>query len=234
VRARLAVRGLSIVAAVVLAVGLVASPAWAHVEVSADKPQAGATNVTVTFTSEAESGSAGIMAEQITLPAGITPNQVRLATGPAGWVLTPEASGFKVGGPALPVGTDAVFSVVIAQLPATATELIFKVIETYSDGMIVRWIDETQPGQPEPDHPAPILRLAAAAPGTASTTTAAPAPTTTVPAPTSAPVEDTADTSGNNGSIWWLIGAGIIVVGAVVAALLVRRRSSPPTDGLEQ
>jgi periplasmic copper chaperone A len=108
------------------------------------------------------------------------------------------------------------------------------VIETYSEGMIVRWIDETQPGQPEPDHPAPILRLAAAAPGTAPTTTAAPAPTTTAPAPTSAPVEDTADTSGNSGSIWWLIGAAIIVVGAVVAALLVRRRSSPPTDGLEQ
>ena len=74
---------------VFLAVAAVASPAWAHVDVSADKPQAGATNVTVTFTSEAESGSAGIMSEQVTLPAGITPDQVRLGTGPVGWVLSP-------------------------------------------------------------------------------------------------------------------------------------------------
>ena len=163
-RTRLVVRGLSVVGGVVLAVGLFGSPAWAHVEVSADKPQAGATNVTVTFTSEAESASAGIASEQVTLPAGITADQVRLATGPAGWVLSPEPNGFKVGGPALPVGTDARFSVVITALPATATELVFKLIETYSDGTIVRWIDETQTGQPEPDHPAPILRLAAACP----------------------------------------------------------------------
>ncbi len=217
----------AIVAAVVVAVGLVASPAWAHVDVSADKPQVGATNVTVTFTSEAESGSAGIMSEQVTLPAGITPDQVRLATGPVGWVLSPEANGFKVGGPALPVGTDATFSVVIAQLPATATELVFKVIEIYSDGTIVRWIDETQAGQPEPDHPAPVLPLAPASPG-AAPTAIAPTPTT-VPAPaTNAPaVDDSSDTSG---SVWWLVSAGVIIVIAVGAALLVRRRGSPPTE----
>ncbi len=227
--ARLVVRGLSIVGGVVVAVGLFGSPAWAHVEVSADKPQAGATNVTVTFTSEAESASAGIASEQVTLPAGITPDQVRLATGPPGWVLSPESNGFKVGGPALPVGTDAQFSVVITALPATATELTFKLIETYSDGTIVRWIDETQPGQPEPDHPAPILRLAAASPGTVPTT----GPTLTAtqpPVTTSAPVVDNTDTSGSGSMWWWLIGAGIVVVGAVAAALLVRRRGSPPTQ----
>jgi Domain of unkown function (DUF1775) len=231
VRARLAIRGLSIVAGVVLAVGLVASPAWAHVEVSADNPKAGATNVTVTFTSEAESASAGITSEQVTLPAGITPAQVRLGTAPAGWNLTPGLNGFTVAGPALPVGTDAKFSVVIAQLPPAATELIFKTIETYSDGSIVRWIDETQPGQPEPDHPAPILTLTAAEPGSATTTAATPTATEPSPAPTTsaAVVDNTANTSGSNGSIWWLVLAGVIVVAAVVAALLVRRRSSPPT-----
>ena len=228
-RARLVVRGLSIVGGVVLAIGLFGSPAWAHVEVSADKPQAGATNVTVTFTSEAESASAGIASEQVTLPAGITTDQVRLANGPAGWVLSPEPNGFKVGGPALPVGTDAQVSVVITALPATATELMFKLIETYSDGTIVRWIDETQAGQPEPDHPAPILKLAAAAPGTVPTTTAPVATATEPPATTSAPVADNTDTSGNDGSMWWLIGAGIVVVVAVAAALLVRRRGTPPT-----
>lgn len=35
-------------------------------------------------------------------------------------------------------------------------------MQTYSNGDITRWIDLPQPGQPEPDHPAPELTLAKA------------------------------------------------------------------------
>jgi uncharacterized protein YcnI len=218
-----------------LALALLGAPAWAHVEVEADNPQAGATNVTLTFTGEAESTTAGIASERVYLPAGITPAQVHLKQAPTGWTFTPETDGFTVAGAALPKGTDAVWSVVIDKLPADATELLFKTIETYGDGEIVRWIDEPQAGQPEPDHPAPSVKLAAAAPGTAGSPT--PAATT---APTSQPpvsaAEDLApappESSDGGSGIWWLVGALVVVAAAVIAAFIQqhrRRQSSPPT-----
>ncbi|MBY8889481.1 YcnI family protein, partial [Streptomyces sp. PTM05] len=51
------------------------------------------------------------------------------------------------------------FTVAFGQLPTTGGQLVFKALQTYSDGDIVRWIDEQQPGQPEPEHPAPTLKL---------------------------------------------------------------------------
>ena len=40
-------------------------------------------------------------------------------------------------------------------------QIVFKALQTYSDGEIVRWIDEPAAGT-EPEHPAPVLKLAAA------------------------------------------------------------------------
>ncbi len=71
------------------------------------------------------------------------------------------------------------FSVSADPLPQGVSSLAFKAIQTYSNGDVVRWIDVSQPGQPEPDHPAPVLTLttgpAAAAPaaGTSAATTSA-------------------------------------------------------------
>src|SRR5690349_8572300 len=70
-------------AAVVVAVW--AAPASAHVEVSADNPQPGATNVTLTFRAESESPDAGVVSMQVVLPAGIAPGDVTYVSGPAGW-----------------------------------------------------------------------------------------------------------------------------------------------------
>jgi hypothetical protein len=41
-------------------------------------------------------------------------------------------------------------------------QAVLKTLQTYSDGTIVRWIDDTAAGQPEPEHPAPVLTLTAA------------------------------------------------------------------------
>jgi uncharacterized protein YcnI len=205
-----------------------AAPAWAHVEVSADKPQAGATNVTVTFNGEAESDSAGIRSERVVLPAGITPDQVRLGKAPSGWTFTRASDGFTIGGKALKVGQDARFSVVIAQLPAGATELAFKTVETYGDAKVSRWIEIPQPGQPEPDNPAPVLKLKAAAqpaPTTAAPTTAAPAtaaPTTGAPTSTSSPTAD--EDSGSRTGLWVAVIAIVVVVAAAAVAFALRRR----------
>jgi uncharacterized protein YcnI len=72
------------------------------------------------------------------------------------------------GGKILP-GQFQDFSVSADPLPTGISQLVFKAIQTYSNGDVVRWIDLAQPGQPAPDHPAPVLTLTrvGAAPGAA-------------------------------------------------------------------
>ncbi|CCH86734.1 conserved exported protein of unknown function [Modestobacter italicus] len=45
-------------------------------------------------------------------------------------------------------------------------QLTFNVVQTYSDGSEAAWIEPTVDGQPEPERPAPVLSLTAAAAGT--------------------------------------------------------------------
>ena len=211
----------------------VAGPALAHVEVSADKTTAGAENVTLTFNSEAENDKAGIKSERVVLPAGIEPASVTLVKAPAGWTFTPAADGFTVGGNALKIGVDAVWKVKIAKLPDGQTRLSFKTLETYGDGSIVRWIEIQEPGQPEPDNPAPLVTLKPG-PSAAPTSAAAPSPSaivTTNPANPS-PVAQLAgdEGSGNSGSTWWIwvIVAVVLIGGGVL--LVLRRRNAARSD----
>jgi uncharacterized protein YcnI len=66
------------------------------------------------------------------------------------------------GGKILP-GQYQDFSVSADPLPTGTAQLVFKALQTYSNGDIVRWIDVPQHGQPEPGHPAPVLTLTRAA-----------------------------------------------------------------------
>ncbi|MFI5915102.1 YcnI family protein [Dactylosporangium sp. NPDC051541] len=56
------------------------------------------------------------------------------------------------------------FDVSLGPLPDT-DQLVFKALQTYSNGEVVRWIDE-----PAADHPAPVLKLTKAGTTTARTT----------------------------------------------------------------
>ncbi|MEV4629795.1 DUF1775 domain-containing protein [Micromonospora sp. NPDC049523] len=213
-------------------VGMLAAPAWAHVEVSANNPQAGARDVTVTFDGEAESTRSGIVSERVILPAGIRPEDVSLAKAPPGWKLVPAADGYTVAGKALPVGENAVHSIVITQLPADATELAFKTIETYGDGKVSRWIGVAAAGQPEPDNPAPVLKLKPAAlPAPTSA-----APTAPTPAPSSATPTASADTSptptagagqddGPPLGLWIAVASVVVIAAAALGLVLYRRRT---------
>jgi len=51
------------------------------------------------------------------------------------------------------------FEVTAGPLPTSVDVLLFPAIQTYSDGTQVSWIQQTFEGQPEPDHPAPELKL---------------------------------------------------------------------------
>ncbi|TJZ99998.1 DUF1775 domain-containing protein [Actinacidiphila oryziradicis] len=166
------VRRLCVIAAAALAaVFAAAGPAAAHTEVTASKAQALAENVTLTFTNEAESDSSGFSKIRIVLPAGITPDAVTVKDAPKGWKLRPTADGYTVGGPALAPGKDAEHSIVVRQLP-DAKSLAFKTLDTYSDGKVSRWI-ELPTGGAEPEKPAPVLKLKAAAPINPSPSTGA-------------------------------------------------------------
>ncbi|MEU7710757.1 YcnI family protein [Micromonospora chalcea] len=52
------------------------------------------------------------------------------------------------------------FPVSMGPLPQVDT-MVFKVLQTYSDGNVSRWIEEPTPGAEEPENPAPVLKLAA-------------------------------------------------------------------------
>ncbi|KOU74271.1 DUF1775 domain-containing protein [Streptomyces virginiae] len=217
--------GLAAAGSVVL-LGIAAGPAAAHAEVSASDPRALAENVTLSFTSEAESDSAGITELRVVLPQGIAPDAVTLKEAPENWKLTATPDGYSVGGAALATGTDAEYSITVRQLP-DAKSLAFKTLETYGDGKVSRWIEVPADGQ-KVDNPAPLLKLQPAAPGAkpiapgpSPTPTPAPAPSaptaqpsSTAPsAPAASPDARQANAAGS--------GSGNGVVVAVVAAVLV-------------
>jgi uncharacterized protein YcnI len=118
------------------------------------------------------------------------------------------------------------FFISLDSLP-DADSIEIKALQTYSDGTIVRWIDDPAPaGQDEPEHPAPILTLvadgsdsSAAAPSTAPTITAQ-----TVAADSSS--------GGGNGPALGIAIAGLVLglIGAILGLLAFRRGTGRPGD----
>ncbi|WP_354637957.1 DUF1775 domain-containing protein [Kitasatospora camelliae] len=229
----------------VVAAGFLAPavPALAHVEVEAQPARALVTEAAVTFTGEAESQTAGIAEVRVVLPEGIAPGDVTLARAPQGWTLTATADGYTVGGPALDSGEDAVHTITVRQLP-NAPQLVFKTVETYGDGRVDRWIELPQNGA-TPEHPAPVLALAPAAPGatplplTASASgpapdaspQATPSPSPHSPQATPSPSSaSSAPASGGGGggspAVPLAVAAAIVVVAAAGARWWRRSRGS--------
>ncbi|MBA2813216.1 DUF1775 domain-containing protein [Streptomyces sp. KM273126] len=217
------------------AVLFTAGPAAAHVEVQSDDAQALAQNVELTFNAESESGTAGISELRVILPEGLEPTDVTYGEGPEGWKLTANKDGFTVKGTAVKVGEDAELSVVVRQLP-DAKELVFKTLQTYSDGKVDRWIELGESGGDGHGHgnTAPVLKLKAAAPGAepvspspseAESESASPTPSAEPTEPSASPAAQatTDDDSGLSAGAWTGIGAGVIVV-AGGAFYLVRRQ----------
>ncbi|MFJ4434684.1 YcnI family protein [Streptomyces sp. NPDC088923] len=55
------------------------------------------------------------------------------------------------------------FPLSLGPLPEDADQLVFKALQTYSNKEVVRWIEEPKSDGSEPDDPAPVLTLSAAA-----------------------------------------------------------------------
>lgn len=176
---------------------LSAAPALAHITVTPDSAAAGSAAV-LTFHVPNEEAKASTVRVDMQIPT-MHPIAQLLVRPVPGWTISVKTITL-----AKPVSTDdGTFSSAVSEviwsggqilpgqfqdftisadpLPAGIGHLAFKTIQTYSNGDIVRWIDLTQPGQPEPEHPAAMLTLTttrtpagpAAAPASASSSQAA-------------------------------------------------------------
>ena len=236
-------RLLTVAAAAAATVGLTALPALAHVSVSSPGATQGGFGV-VTFRVPTESDTASTVGLKVQLPADAplafvsvqpkagwthTVTRAKLPTPVRGedgeqvtdypaqveWRITPGAAGVKP-------GEFDEFRLSVGPMPKQES-ITFKAIQSYSDGKDVAWIEEQAEGGTEPEHPAPVLELAAAGAEDAASAGTAGAATPSV-----------AQTYGGAGEgsvtgAYVLGGAGLLAGLAALGLTLTRRRT--PTTG---
>jgi periplasmic copper chaperone A len=160
------------------AVLLCAGPATAHVSVDPDQAERGGYS-TVNFKVPNERDDAATIKLEVNLPAdhpltSVQPQQV------PGWDIEVtkseldkpiEQHGTKIeeavtkitwSGGEIEPGRFQQFPVSMGKLPEDADRLVFKTLQTYQGGEVVRWIEVPKDGAAEPEHPAPVLQLAEA------------------------------------------------------------------------
>jgi uncharacterized protein YcnI len=225
----------SSVAAVAAVITLaVAGPASAHVTVNPrDATQGGYTKVSFRVPNETDKADTTIV--EVNLPVATPIASVSLKP-VAGWtavaVKTKLATPIKsddgeiteavtkitwtaAAGAGVKPGQFQEFDVSLGPLP-TVPQLVFKALQTYSDGTIVRWIDEPTTDGTEAAHPAPVLKLAAA-PAAAAT----PSAVATVAAVAAADKKD--DNDDSDGTPYGIAGIVIGLAGLALGALAYRR-----------
>jgi uncharacterized protein YcnI len=180
VGARGLVRAAVAIPAVAATVLLLAVPALAHITVTPGSARAGSAAV-LTFHVPNEEAKASTTKVDVKIPTD-HPIADLLVKPVPGWTIsvrhvtlvkpivtddgkfTQAVSEVIWSGGRIAPGQFQDFSVTADPLPAGVSKLAFKALQTYSNGDVVRWIDLSQPGQPEPGHPAPVLTLTS--PGT--------------------------------------------------------------------
>ncbi|HJQ06523.1 MAG TPA: YcnI family protein [Nocardioides sp.] len=214
-------------AAVPVALVALGAPALAHVTVDPDTaPGGGYTTVAFRVPTESDTASTTqvqvylptdhpfgsvsvrpvtgwryrVVEQKLTTPITTDDGQVSQAVSQIAWTATSRATAIKP-------GEFQDFSVSLGPLPDSGS-VVFKVLQTHSDGEVARWIQPAVEGQAEPEHPAPTLTLTPA--GESSTEAAV-----------------DAGSSGNGRSDWALGLSGLaVVIAAGGAALGLRRKGS--------
>ncbi|BCJ49461.1 hypothetical protein Asp14428_09360 [Actinoplanes sp. NBRC 14428] len=210
-----------------------AVPAAAHVTVNPGTAVQGGF-AKVTFRVPNETDATDTTKVEVALPAGTPFTFVSLKPVP-GWTMTAEKTKLPqpiedhgsliseavskitwtaTGDAAVKPGQFQEFDVSLGPLPKT-DRVVFKALQTYSDGKIVRWIDEPASDGTEVEHPAPVLRLTA----TAADTLAA------AGAPAAGAVADDGDDEGGGTGTWAGFAGIALGLAALVLGLLAYRRS---------
>jgi uncharacterized protein YcnI len=185
--------------------------AWAHVHASSDNPVRGATAIvtfqvpnelntgaattalTVSLPNVASAGTEAMPGWTAKLDRDAGSGTVRSVT----WTAAPNGG--------IAVDQFALFRISV-KLPDTDT-VSFPATQTYSDGTVVKWDQQPPPGGAEPEHPAPVLTLTAAAAAPHEHSAAHPQ----------------AKAADNTARI--LGGAALVVAALALAVVLIRRRA---------
>jgi periplasmic copper chaperone A len=228
----------------ILGAGSVAS---AHVTVSSDGAVQGG-HAEISFRVPTESDTASTVKLQVAFPSDTPIASVSVLPHP-GWTYkvtrapvaapVPDGHGGQVteavsqiewsaAGPdtAVKPGEYEVFRVSAGPLPK-ADRAVFKVVQTYGDGQVVRWIDEPAvEGAPKPEHPAAVLALAPADSSAGDEHAAGHAAT---------PAAVTTTTGGSSTSpvVWWALAATTVAVLAALWAVLIAVRTTRRRGGGE-
>jgi uncharacterized protein YcnI len=223
-----------------LAVGGVltaAGAASAHVTVHPESYAKGATDGVLTFRVPNEEDTASTTKVQVFLPtdhpvlgvlvrpqdgwtAKVTTTKLKTPVKTDDGTVTEAVSEITWTGAKIQAGQYEDFDVAFGQLPDDTGQLTFKALQTYSDGKVVRWIEEAEQGGEEPENPAPVLKLTAKGAEEGSAATASPAAVKSAGAVASDRSDSTARGLGVAGLVVGVLG----LVAAVFA--LVRGRSS--------
>ncbi|MFV2102821.1 YcnI family protein [Micromonospora sp. LOL_024] len=229
--------------AVVTAVFGFAAPASAHVTINPDVAEQGGYG-RFAFRVPNESDEASTTKVEVFLPEDAAIGSVSTTPVP-GWTVVVEkrtvdppvlVHGAEISevvakvswtagaGTAIGPGTFQEFPVLLGPLPET-DQMVFKALQTYSDGAVVRWIDEPEPGGEDPATPAAVLTLTAAG--------VAPSPTGAAEAPAAAD-DSTGGDSGDGlavglGVAGLVAGLGGLVLGGLAFAR--GRRERDPVQG---
>jgi uncharacterized protein YcnI len=208
----------------------IAAPASAHVTVNPNTATQGG-YAKVTFRVPNETDNTDTTKLEVNLPMDTPVASVSLKP-VAGWTATTEkaklATPIKAhdseiteaiskitwtadAGAAIKPGQFQEFDVSLGPLPQ-ANQMIFKALQTYSDGNIVRWIDDPTP---DAEHPAPALKLS---------------PATATGAAAAAPASSATDGSDGNGTPYGIAGI-VLGLAGLVLGLLAYRRSGTPAPG---
>ncbi|MCX4824960.1 YcnI family protein [Streptomyces sp. NBC_01142] len=168
-------RWASVIGLATTAILIAAVPAVAHVSVQPGQAEQGGYSAVV-FRVPNERDDAATVKIQIDLPAQHPLSSVRIKEVP-GWKaevtkskpsrplsshgkqVTEAVTRIVWSGGRIAPGQYQEFPVSMGALPEDAEALVFKALQTYEGGEVVRWIEEPRAGGEEPEHPAPILRL---------------------------------------------------------------------------
>jgi periplasmic copper chaperone A len=221
-----------------------AAPAFAHVTTDpSSAPQGG--EITLGFRVPNEVAGANVVRVDLQIPTN--PPLLGIDTEPVyGWTSTVtqvtlnppvqtddgpvtqavnEISWVAPSGGGTPPGSFQEFYILVQQLPTNATQVVFKAVQTYSNGDVVRWIDPVVAGQPDPDHPTPILTLVpAGGTGTTATTTATTAPATSSGGSGVDLSKLAPKSSVSSAKTVGVIGILVGVLGLIVALVAITRR----------
>ncbi|RKE20421.1 YcnI family protein [Streptomyces sp. TLI_171] len=232
----------SVGALVVAAGALLASavPAFAHVTVQPGSAQQGGYTA-VAFRVPNESDTASTVKLEVNLPLDHPMASVRTQPLP-GWTAVMEKSkldkpldshGQQIteavskitwtadAGTKIAPGQFQEFRVSLGALPSDTDTLTFKALQTYDNGEVVRWIEESKDGQPEPAKPAPTLTLTKAA-----AASAAPADHHSGDATGQQQTAAAAKSSDSTARTLGVVGIVVGVVGAALGVAGLRRRSA--------